>query len=134
MARWQFIISDLTRERVHDWVRRAPMGMVIQFIEDKRSTEQNKMLWPLLTAVATQVGWHGKKWKPDAWKDFFMHALGREAEFMPSEDGGMVPLGYRSSELSKKEFSDLIEVIYEFGARHGVKFPPPPVKEEKPCS
>jgi hypothetical protein len=131
MARWQFIISDLTRPTVLDWVRRAPTDMVVQFIENKRSLEQNKLLWPLLTAVSRQVGWHGKKWKPDAWKDFFMHALGAESEFMPSETGGMVALGYRSSELSKKEFSDLIEVIYEFGARHGVIFPPAPVKEEE---
>jgi hypothetical protein len=44
---------------------------------------------------------------------------------MPAEDGGMVPIGFRTSELSKKEFADLIEVVYAFGARQGVEWSEP---------
>jgi hypothetical protein len=38
---------------------------------------------------------------------------------------GFVNLGRSSSDLSKQEMSDLIETIYEWGARLGVKFNDP---------
>ena len=39
---------------------------------------------------------------------------------MPAEGGGMVPIGMRTSDLSKAEFGDLIVVIQEFAARNDV--------------
>jgi len=46
----------------------------------------------------------------------------------PNMDGnGFVDLGRSSSDLTKDEFSDLMELIAEFGARHGVLF----AKEEE---
>ncbi len=42
---------------------------------------------------------------------------------VPNLDGtGFVNLGRSSSDLSKSEMSDLIELIHAFGANHGVKF------------
>ena len=56
----------------------------------------------------------------------FMHACGHQCQFQPSLDGpGVVPLGFRSSRLTKAEFSDLIELIYAFGAQQGVTFREP---------
>jgi hypothetical protein len=49
---------------------------------------------------------------------------------VPSLDGtGVVNLGRSSSNLSKSEFSDLLELIHEFGARHGVVFHDPNAME-----
>ena len=48
-----------------------------------------------------------------------MHQLGN-GRWMPAEDGGMVPIGMRTSDLSKQEFGDLITVIQAFAARNGV--------------
>lgn len=121
MSRWSFIVGPRTRDTVRRWLDRAPDGFRIEFREPKRTDAQNRLLWPLLTELSTQLDWRGQKYSPDDWKDYMMHAL-KKARWMPDEDGGMVPIGMRSSQLSVSEFSDLIELIYAFGARHGVDF------------
>ncbi|MDB5501229.1 MAG: NinB family protein [Tardiphaga sp.] len=77
----------------------------------------------MLTEVATQCPWHGVKLTADDWKFVFIDALKRELRTVPNIDGnGFVNLGRSSSDLSKSEMSDLIELIHAFGAEHGVKF------------
>ena len=77
----------------------------------------------MLTDVASQVPYHGMKLAPDDFKLLFLDALKREVRAVPALDGtGFVNLGRSSSDLSKDEFSALIELIREFGARHGVTF------------
>ena len=50
-------------------------------------------------------------------------ALKREVRMVPNLDGnGFVSLGRSSSDLSKSEMSDLMELIAAFGAQHGVEF------------
>ena len=52
-----------------------------------------------------------------------MDALKREVRMVPNLDGnGFVSLGRSSSDLSKEEFSGLLDVVYEWGARNGVTF------------
>jgi hypothetical protein len=52
-----------------------------------------------------------------------MKAIGVKCKIMPALDGdGVVATGYRSSKLDKERFSELIESIYEYGARRGVRF------------
>ena len=52
-----------------------------------------------------------------------MHSLGHEVQFAEGLDkAGPFPLGFRTSKLNKKQMSDLIEVIYEYGSRHGVEW------------
>jgi hypothetical protein len=121
MSRWAFIVSEGTRAKLRAWLDRAPTGMRVTFQEAKRTDAQNRLMWPLLTDISEQLEWHGQKYPPEDWKDNLMHQL-RGGRWMPAEDGGMVPVGLRTSELSKEEFGDLIEVIYAFGARHGVVF------------
>jgi hypothetical protein len=116
MSRWTFIISPKVRAKLHAWIDRAPTGMIVEFREAKRSPDQNRKLWPMLTDISQQLAWHGQKYPPEDWKDFLMHQL-RGGRWMPAEGGGMVPIGFRTS--------DLIEVIYAFGARHGVVWSDP---------
>lgn len=124
MSRWAFVVSDGNRADLRRWLDRAPSGMRVEFKEAKRTQDQNALMWALLTDVARQLTWHGQTYSPDDWKDFLMHQLGR-GRWMPAEEGGMVPIGMRTSDLSKAEFGDLIEVIYSFGARNGVEFSDP---------
>jgi len=45
---------------------------------------------------------------------------------VPNIDGnGFVNLGRSSSDLSKAEMTDLIDLIHAFGANHGVTFQEP---------
>ena len=43
-------------------------------------------------------------------------------KIVPGIDGGFVVLGMSTSQMDKRTFSDLIELIYAFGAQHGVVF------------
>lgn len=123
MTRWAHIINGASdRRKAADWCMRAPAGMRIEFKEVKRSLSQNDLLWARLTDVAAQVEWYGQKLSPDDWKDMFTASL-RKARVSPGIDpGSFVVLGLHTSDLSKQEFSDLLELIAAFGAEHGVQF------------
>jgi hypothetical protein len=75
----------------------------------------------MLTDVARQVEWYGQKLTPTDWKDVMSASL-RKAYVVPGIDGGFVPLGMHTSDMSKEEMSALIELIHAFGAQHGVVF------------
>jgi hypothetical protein len=92
------------------------------FLEPARSLPQNDRLWLMLACVSKQVLWHGKHWPDTSWKDYFMHALAGE-QWMPYEDGGMIPIGRSTSKLSVSDFGDLMTVIEAFAAKHKVYFP-----------
>lgn len=115
--------SSAIRQRAAKWAMSAPPGTRVEFREPKRSTEQNDKMWAMLTDVAKQVDHSGRRYPPEDWKVLFMHALGKETAFIPALDGqSFIPLGYRSSELSKAEMSELIELIWHWGEEHGVVF------------
>jgi hypothetical protein len=117
------LASRRERERAHAWIERAPMNCRVEFKEAKRSTDQNAKMWACLTDVARQLEWHGARLTADDWKLVFLSALKQELRMVPNIDGtGLVQLGRSSSDLSRSEMSDLIELIHEFGARHGVEF------------
>ncbi len=110
------------RKAIH-WIEGAEKGARVEFKRAKRTLPQNDRMWAMLTDVATQLAWHGNKLTPDDWKLVFLDGLTRETRTVPSIDGrGMVDLGRSSSDLSKQEMSDLIELILAFGTQHGVVF------------
>ena len=110
------------RRRAADWCMKAPVGTRIEFKAAKRTLDQNSRMWVCLTEIATQVEWYGQKLSADDWKDVFTASL-RKARVVPGLDAGtFVPLGMRSSDLSKQEFSDLLELINAFAAERGVIF------------
>jgi hypothetical protein len=117
------INGPVDRRRATAWIAQAPVGTRVEMKAAKRSLPQNDRMWAMLTDLAQQVPWHGMKLRPDDFKLMFLDALKREARVVPNLDGtGFVNLGRSSSDLSKAEMSDLIELIAEFGARHGVVF------------
>jgi hypothetical protein len=114
------------REKVARWASKAPPGTRVEFRATKRSIPQNDRLWAFLTEIAAQRDWHGMKLSADDWKLIFMDALKRELRIVPNLDGtGFVNLGRSSSDLSKEEMSDLIEIITAWGVSHGVRFNDP---------
>lgn len=124
MSRALLVISnDAVRAKAIDWCRQARDGTRIEFKAAKRTLAQNDRLWSMLTDVASQLRWHGQKLTTEDWKLIFLDALDRETRTVPNIDGtGMVSLGRSSSDLSRQEMSDLMEIIAAFGAKHDVKF------------
>src|SRR5690554_6470558 len=104
--------SFIDRARASSLLQRAPAGTRVEFKAAKRSLPQNDRMWAMLTDVASQLEWHGMKLRPDDWKLIFLDALKREVRAVPNLDGtGFVNLGRSSSDLSKEEMSDLMEII-----------------------
>ena len=114
------------RDRVCRLIAKVPAGTRVEVKASKRSLDQNARMWAMLTEVSRQLDWHGQSLRADDWKLLFLDALKRETVAVPSLDGsGVVNLGQSSSDLTKHEMSDLIELIFQFGAEHGVVFRDP---------
>lgn len=99
--------------------------VVIRLGRERRSLDQNSLLWPLLTDISGQVEWlcdgDYRKMSPEEFKDLFSASLKRQS-MAPGIDGGMVMLGGHTSKMDKETFSSLIELIYAFGAERDVQW------------
>jgi hypothetical protein len=121
-------LTPSERAKAHAWLDRAlslwqpGAAWVMELREAKRSDEQNAALWSLLGQIQKQRPRHnGVQMTTETWKALFLHALGHEMSFVPTLDGtSMLPLGLRSSKLTKREFSDLLEFILAWTAREGL--------------
>jgi hypothetical protein len=91
---------------------------------EKRTNEQNRKLWGMLKDISEQVIWHGNKLADHEWKDVLTAGLKRQ-KVAPGIDGGFVVLGAKTSKMTKSEFSELVEMLYHFGAQQGVKWTDP---------
>lgn len=111
------------RIRAARWCAQAPVGTRVEFKAPKRSLPQNDRMWAMLTDIAAQKEHAGRKYTPDQWKILFMHACGREVQFIPALDNStFIPWGQSSSDLSKQEMTDLIEFMLMWGGQNGVAF------------
>ena len=116
------IRSAPDRAKVCRWAQNVEPGTVIEFRKARRSADQNALLWAMLTDVSKQVEWYGQKLTAEDWKDVFTASL-RKSRVIPGiEAGSFVVLGMRTSDMTKDEFSNLIELIHAFAAERGVVF------------
>lgn len=126
------INSDQDRATVARWAHQTAPGTVVTFRKKSRSTEQSAKMWAMLSEVADQVDWYGQKLEAEDWKDIFTASL-RHARVVPGIDKGtFVPLGMRTSTMTIEEMSNLIELIYAFGAQpeHPVVFKEPQASDQ----
>jgi hypothetical protein len=111
-----------SRQKAESLVNAAPSGSVLNIKPPRRSEDQSRKMWAMLSDISRAKP-EGRELTPDLWKSLFMAACGHRVRFEPGIDGeGVVPLGFRSSRLTKAEMSELIECISEYAARHGVEF------------
>lgn len=102
----------------------TPFEVVIQ--ERKRTTDQNRKLWPLLHDLSSQVEWFGQKYAPEDWKDLITALVAKtkkqEQRTAPAIGGGVVMFGSRTSKMRVSEMVEVIEAIYWFGTEQNVRF------------
>lgn len=124
MSRAVLILGQVcVNARAISWVTKAPAGTRLEFKAPKRTLPQNARMWAMLTDIAGQKEHCGRKYSPEQWKVIFMHACGREVQFIPALDmSTFIPWGQSSSDLSTPEMSELIEYIHSWGAENGVTF------------
>ena len=114
------LTGDRQRANAVKMVLEAPTGWVVKLGAETRRDAQNRKLWPMLQDIQRQVPGMATFSTEDI-KTRFLNALGTEMRFLPALEGeGMFPVGLKSSTLTVQQFAALIELIYQFGAKHDV--------------
>ncbi len=126
------LANDAVRARAIHWIQHVPPGTRVEFKQPKRTLDQNARMWAMLGDIAKQKQHFGQSYEAGDWKVIFLHALGRETRFVPALDGaGFLPIGQSSSDLSKSEMSELIEMMFAWGAQNGVVWSDPTLADER---
>lgn len=121
-----FVLSHaLARRRALAAVAEAPDGYGVTVAEPTRSVEQNSAQWPILQAFAEQLVWpvNGQmvRMTKEEWKAVLSAAFQNEtARLAMGLNGGVVLLGMRTSEMSKRQFSEWLEFLRSVAADRGV--------------
>jgi hypothetical protein len=119
------LIGDTQRAYAKRLIDEAPAGYVVKIAAETRRDAQNRKLWPMLMDIQKQVP-EMVLFNTEDIKFRFLNALGVEMRFLPNlEDQGSFPVGLRSSTLTVAQFSGLIELLYAYGAKHGVRWSEP---------
>lgn len=118
------LISHSVKLRACEAIMSAAEGMRVEIKERTRSLDQNALLWELLNMVSKSVLWpiNGKMeiLTPDEWKDIFSASLVQENRIAQGIRGGFVMIGKRTSKMTVRQMTDLIELIYAFAAEQGL--------------
>ena len=118
-------LADPTvRGKAIELVRNLKVGWRVRITKRNRSKDQNDKLWAMLTDLSHAKP-EGRKCTPDDWKCLAMHACGHDVQFMEGLDGKPFPTGFRSSKLTVRQMSDLIEWTYAYGNEQGVQWSEP---------
>ena len=118
------LIDGERRTRAAQAIHRVPDDWVVTIAPPTRTLDQNALLWPLLQDISRAKPM-GRKHTPDDWKAIMMSACGWECQFQEGLDGRPFPLGFRSSQMTKAQFSNLIEFILAFAADHNIPLSDP---------
>lgn len=124
MTSYFVLAHDTARQRAQEAIKAAPDGHVVQIKEPTRNREQNALLWSLLGQVSKAVVWHGNKLSSDEWKCVFSASM-KQQKVVAGLDGGFVVCGLSTSKMTKKDFAELCDLIFAFGAQQGVDFREP---------
>jgi len=138
MAHLITLVNERMRQRAIDLIMAAKPGSRVEIKGPKRSTDQNAVMWCLLSDIAEQLVWHGQKLDAEDWKLVMLDALRRETRhemrIVPNTDlTGFVNVSKTSSsDLTTTEFSDLLTLIAAFGDQNGVVWTEPKPKDKRP--
>jgi len=120
------------------WVHRmvimrwsAGKSVVIRVGSERRNLEMNAKMWAMLADISKQVKWYNQTLSAEDWKHIFSAACLNQRT-VPGIDGGIVVLGQSTSKMTKRQFSDLIELMYSFGSENNVKWSDPTMSEMYP--
>lgn len=96
-----------------------------------RSVDQNARMWAMLTDISKQLQWavDGEMcWlDKEDWKHIMSAGLKRHQRIAKGIDGGFVILGQSTRKMKKADFADLIELMFAFGAQHGIEWSDPTI-------
>ena len=122
------LVSPQVRRNAAYAIANAPEGYRVEIRPKTRTLAQNDMLWSILTDISTQVDFvvNGAlvRVSPEEVKDILTAGLKRETRMAMGIDGGMVLLGQRTSKMTVRQMTELIELAHAFGGEKGVRWSP----------
>jgi hypothetical protein len=97
---------------------------------ETRSTAENALLHALISEIAAQKEWAGKKRDAEVWKRLLVASWcrvhGEAVEILPALDGhGVDIVPARTSQLSKAECADLITYVQSWAIDNGIELRDP---------
>lgn len=113
------ILTKYNRELAHQMVDSAPDGHVIEVKPAKRSLEQNRLYWAILSDISEQVV-PGKSYEPSVWHVYFKQL------FLPDHvhelpDGSLHVSPPSSSNMTLEQFSQYVDNVTKWAVGHEVK-------------
>lgn len=118
------LVHNTARQLASKACVEAPDGYICEIRPRTRSLDQNAKMWAMLADLSSQVDWYGQKLTSDEWKDVLTAAL-KKQKAVPGIDGGFVVIGARTRNMTIREMSDLVELMYSFGAERDIKWSEP---------
>ena len=85
----------------------------------KRSLEQNRYYWAVLTDISEQVV-PGRAYEPSVWHEY-LRALFLPERMVELPDGSVKMIEASTSELRVNEFTEYLEKVIKWSAEHEVK-------------
>ena len=127
MDKQVFVLSHpLARRNAVHACANAPEGYRVEIKPKTRTTAQNDMMWSILTDISRQVQFvvNGAlvSIEPEEVKDILTAGLKQEMRMAMGLNGGMVMLGQRTSRMSVRDMTQLIELAHAFGDEKGVEW------------
>jgi hypothetical protein len=96
----------------------------------------NTLTWKQMKALNAHCGdlerqakWHGRPLSKDSWRHLFVAGYRNDSTTVPNFRGdGFIVLGGSSRDLTRREFSDVMQMIEEWGRDHD-----PPIQWSDPA-
>ena len=121
MSQTVILGSNHQRALARTLIDRAPVNAVVTVKPAARTTEQNSLLWALLSDLSRAKP-EGRTHTPEVWKQLVMHACGHAVQFEIGLNGQPFPTGFRSSRMTKAQMAELLTWILQYGDDHGVQW------------
>ena len=113
------ILTSQNRDIAKQLVETAEDGMILELRKPKRSLEQNRYYWAILTDISEQVV-PGKAYEPSIWHEY-LRALFLPERMIELPDGSVKMVEGSTAELKLDEFSEYVEKVMKWALEHEVK-------------
>jgi hypothetical protein len=114
------ILTSNNRDIAKQLVETADDGMVLEIRKPKRSLEQNRYYWAILSDISEQVV-PGKDYEPSIWHEY-LRALFLPERMVELPDGSVKMIEASTAELRKDEFTQYLEKVIKWALEHEVTF------------
>jgi hypothetical protein len=114
------ILTSNNRDIAKQLVETADDGMVLEIRKPKRSLEQNRYYWAILSDISEQVV-PGKDYEPSIWHEY-LRALFLPERMIELPDGSVKMIEASTAELRKDEFTQYLEKVIKWALEHEVTF------------